>query len=193
MHHPIYPESSSGLYNSPVRYSRGLPPSSHYDEVDLYGRSTRYRELPPHRMPQYEDEKRVRPTREVIVQRVESTGRADEWNDPWMRSRSPGVGVTSVVVGGASSSRERGEKRRRNRRSYSSNSTYSSSSSSQSDSSSENSTRSISTTGSHRRRFNSGPHKSSPGNILRRHGAGGRLLRSPSNPNPKRSRRSPSK
>lgn len=86
-------------------------------EDDPYGRSLRYRELPPHRMPQYEDEmikRRIRPQREVIVQRVEPAGRGDEWNDPWMRSKSPG--------------RERGDKRqKRERRSYSSNSSYSSS------------------------------------------------------------------
>lgn len=69
-------------------------------------------------MPQYEDEvigkpRRIRPAREVIVQRAEPSGRADDWNDPWMRSKSPGRG---------------GEKRsRRDRRSYSSNSSYSSS------------------------------------------------------------------
>lgn len=92
----------------------GAPPP--FDE-DPYGRSARYRELPPHRMPQYEDEiigkqRRIRPAREVIVQRAEPVGRGDEWNDPWMRSKSPG----------------RGDKRsRRDRRSYSSNSSYSSS------------------------------------------------------------------
>lgn len=58
-------------------------------------------------------QRRIRPTREVIVQRVEPPGRGDEWNDPWMRSKSPGRG---------------GEKRqKRDRRSYSSNSSYSSS------------------------------------------------------------------
>lgn len=57
-------------------------------------------------------QRRIRPAREVIVQRAEPIGRGDEWNDPWMRSKSPGR-----------------EKRggRRDRRSYSSNSSYSSS------------------------------------------------------------------
>lgn len=84
-----------------------------YDE-DPFGRTTqRYRELPAHRMPHYEDERRVRPVREVIVQRAEPTsGRGgDEWNDPWMRSKSPG----------------REKRMRRDRRSFSSRSSYSSS------------------------------------------------------------------
>lgn len=71
------------------RYERRMVPPSVYDE-DPYGRTAqRYRELPAHRMPHYEDERRVRPTREVIVQRAEVGGRGDEWNDPWMRSKSP--------------------------------------------------------------------------------------------------------
>lgn len=80
-----------------------------------------YRELPSHRMPdyynnKYEEEamssKRIRPKREVIVQRVEERpGRADEWSDPWMRSKSP-----------AGRRKEGGRKR-----SYSSGSSYSSS------------------------------------------------------------------
>lgn len=42
-------------YTSPVKYPpRTFPPAATYEE-DAYGRS-RYRELPPHRMPQYEDE-----------------------------------------------------------------------------------------------------------------------------------------
>lgn len=49
------------------------------------------------------------PVREVIVQRVEPVGRGDEWNDPWMRSKSPV------------------REKRTKRRSYSSNSSYSSS------------------------------------------------------------------
>lgn len=80
-----------------------------------------YRELPSHRMPdyynsKYEEEpqssnKRARPKREVIVQRVEERqGRGDEWSDPWMRSKSPGR------------RKEGGRKR-----SYSSGSSYSSS------------------------------------------------------------------
>lgn len=55
--------------------------------------------------------RRIRPAREVIVQRVEPIGRGDEWNDPWMRSKSPG----------------REKRSKRDRRSYSSNSSYSSS------------------------------------------------------------------
>lgn len=55
-------------------------------------------------------QRRIRPTtREVIVQPVT---RADDWNDPWMRS-------------GKSPVREKRQKR--DRRSYSSNSSYSSS------------------------------------------------------------------
>lgn len=56
-------------------------------------------------------QRRIRPAREVIVQRAEPVGRGDEWNDPWMRSKSPG----------------RDKRSRRDRRSYSSNSSYSSS------------------------------------------------------------------
>lgn len=56
-------------------------------------------------------QRRIRPAREVIVQRAEPIGRGDEWNDPWMRSKSPG----------------REKRGRRDRRSYSSNSSYSSS------------------------------------------------------------------
>ncbi|XP_073835569.1 uncharacterized protein isoform X2 [Musca autumnalis] len=173
--HPLYPEVVSDVYGPSERYGRG-PPAPHYDDVDPYGRSARYRELPPHRMPQYEDDRRVRPTREVIVQRVEPVGRGDEWNDPWMRSKSPG---------GRGSSRDRGDKRRRDRRSYSSNSSYSSSSSSQSDSSSDSS-RSISSREHRRRRYASNSHKSPSS---RRTGV--RSLRSPS-PLARRSRRTPS-
>lgn len=176
--HPSYSEAAGEVFNASDRYGRG-PPLPHYDEVDPYGRSTRYRELPPHRMPQYEDERRVRPAREVIVQRVEPAGRGDEWNDPWMRSKSPS---------GRGGSRDRGEKRRRERRSYSSNSSYSSSTSSQSDSSSDSS-RSLSPREHHRRRYNSSSHKTPPP-ASRRHA--GRSLRSPNSPT-KRSRRSPSK
>lgn len=95
------------------RYERRMVPPSVYDE-DPYGRTApRYRELPPHRMPHYsEDERRVRPAREVIVQRAEVGGRGDEWNDPWMRSKSPGGGA-------------RGADKRGRQRSYSS--SYSSS------------------------------------------------------------------
>lgn len=72
------------------RFERRMVPPSVFDE-DPYGRTApRYRELPAHRMPHYEDERRVRPAREVIVQRAElGGGRGDEWNDPWMRSKSP--------------------------------------------------------------------------------------------------------
>ncbi|XP_058983244.1 zinc finger CCCH domain-containing protein 18 isoform X3 [Musca domestica] len=173
--HPLYPEAVSDVYGPGERYGRG-PPAAHYDDVDPYGRSARYRELPPHRMPQYEDDRRLRPTREVIVQRVEPVGRGDEWNDPWMRSKSPG---------GRGSSRDRADKRRRDRRSYSSNSSYTSSSSSQSDSSSDSS-RSLSSRENHRRRYASNSQKSP---TSRR--TGGRSLRSPS-PSTRRSRRTPS-
>lgn len=116
VHHP-----NKGNFSPPHKYGmppRPAPAPAPYDE-DPYGRSLRYRELPPHRMPQYEDEimpgkpRRIRPAREVIVQRVEPVGRGDEWNDPWMRSKSPG--------------RDREKRQKRERRSYSSNSSYSSS------------------------------------------------------------------
>ncbi|XP_037051037.1 serine/arginine repetitive matrix protein 2 isoform X6 [Bradysia coprophila] len=119
-------------YSPPPKYPPRVPFG------DEYGSPVRYRELPPHRMPQYENDRRIRPAREVIVQR-EPIGRGDEWNDPWMRSKSPG----------------RGDKRgRRDRRSYSSNSSYSSSSSSRSGSSNSASSRSPSPNAK-RRRFNS--------------------------------------
>ncbi|XP_067638139.1 zinc finger CCCH domain-containing protein 18 [Eurosta solidaginis] len=158
--HPLYQEPI-GMYSPTERFARGPPLPSPYDDIDSYGRTTRYRELPPHRMPQYEDERRVRPTREVIVQRVEPVGRGDEWRDPWMRS-----------PGGRGDSRGHSGKRRHDRRSYSSNSSYSSSSSSRSDSSSESSR--SSTPAGRRRRYNSS-HKVSP---VRRHGT--RSARSPS-------------
>lgn len=141
------------------RFGRGP-----YDEVDAYGRTTRYRELPAHRMPHYEDDRRSKPIREVIVQKVDHVSRGDEWSDPWMRSKSPGRG--------------RDEKRGRRDKSYSSNSSYTSSSSSQSDSSSDSS-RSRSPS-AHRGRYHRSP--------VRRPGSG-RTMRSPS---PRRSRRSPS-
>lgn len=78
-------------------------------EEDSFGRMPRYREMhPPHRA-YYEDpeKRRNRPMREVIVQK------ADQWSDPWMRSKSPGVRKRAVS--------------KRDRRSYSSNSSYSSS------------------------------------------------------------------
>ena len=173
--HTLYAEAVADVYSAGDRFGRG-PPLAHYDDVDPYGRSTRYRELPPHRMPQYEDERRVRPAREVIVQRVEPIGRSDEWNDPWMRSKSPN---------GRGGSRDHGEKRRRERRSYSSNSSYSTSSSSQSDSSSDSS-RSLSPRDRHRRRYNSISHKLSPSSSRRN----GRSLRSIT-PTQRKSRASP--
>lgn len=104
------------MYSPPPKYSahpRVVPPPAVYEE-DAYGRTIRYRELPAHRMPQYEDDmekRRVgRPSREVIVQ---PATRGDEWNDPWMRSKSPG--------------RQDKHRSHRDRRSYSSNSSYSSS------------------------------------------------------------------
>jgi len=87
----------------------------------------RYRELPAHRMPHYEDDdlgkRRMRSNREVIVEK------ADDWNDPWMRK--------SPRRGSAGREKQRGRGRER---SYSSNSSYSTSSStSRSRSSSESS------------------------------------------------------
>lgn len=111
-------------YSPPPKYSRGAPGPGHYEE-DPYGRVPRYRELPPHRMPHYEDDdlskrRMVRTAREVIVEK------ADEWSDPWARKSRRG-----------SAGRERGRGRER---SYSSNSSYSSSSAtSRSRSSSESS------------------------------------------------------
>lgn len=123
MHHPGGPKRA---YSPPHphphqhQHPRNMPPRPGPGPVpfddDPYGRSLKYRELPPHRMPQYEDEiikRRIRPAREVIVQRAEPAGRGDEWMDPWMRSKSPG--------------REREKRQKRERRSYSSNSSYSSS------------------------------------------------------------------
>lgn len=112
-HHP----AKAGAYSPPHKYGIPRPAPVPFEE-DPYGRSVRYRELPAHRMPQYEDEimtgkRRIRPAREVIVQRAEPVGRGDEWNDPWMRSKSPG--------------RDREKRQKRDRRSYSSNSSYSSS------------------------------------------------------------------
>lgn len=99
----------SPTYKAPM-YSPGRPMNRPpMDEVPL-GRTHRYRELQlPHRAPYYEDteKRRSRPMREVIVQK------ADQWSDPWMRSKSPG-------------GRKRGSTKRE-RRSYSSNSSYSSS------------------------------------------------------------------
>ncbi|XP_023032881.1 zinc finger CCCH domain-containing protein 18 [Drosophila willistoni] len=155
----------------PERYgSRGqyMPPP--YEDVDAYGRMARYRELPPHRMPHYEDDRRLRPAREVIVQRVEAVGRGDEWSDPWMRSKSMGRG-----------SYEREERRRRDRRSYSSNSSYSTSNSSQSESSSDSSR--SSSPSDHKRRYggSASHHKMmSASSSTRRHHPGRTGARSPS-------------
>ncbi|XP_016923194.2 zinc finger CCCH domain-containing protein 18 [Drosophila suzukii] len=150
----------------PDRYGRSqyMPPQ--FEDVDAYGRMARYRELPPHRMPHYEDDRRSRPTREVIVQRVEAAGRGDEWSDPWMRSKSIGRG-----------SYDREDRRRRDRRSYSSNSSYSTSNSSQSDSSSDSSR--SSSPSEHKRRYGGSSHKlAGTSASSRRHG--GRAARSPS-------------
>lgn len=149
---------------APAYDAYGAPPSSKYGrpaappafEEDAFGRTTRYRELPSHRMPQYEDEdlsKRRNPrggaTREVILQR------ADEWSDPWMRSKSPGR-------------EKRGGARGRDRaRSYSNSSSYSSSSSSSRSGSSSESSRSPSPSAPTRRaRYDSHRSKDSD-----RHGA----------------------
>ncbi|KAK9881402.1 hypothetical protein WA026_016292 [Henosepilachna vigintioctopunctata] len=122
------------------------PPEEYYNrrqvvyETDLVPPRERvrpYRELPTHKMPdyynnKYEDEStgKRKPKREVIVQRVEREkerererdkeerpSRADEWSDPWMRSKSPAG------------------KRSGRKRSYSTGSSYSSSSSTHSTSS----------------------------------------------------------
>uniref|UniRef100_A0A023ETG0 Putative neuroproteinsis n=1 Tax=Aedes albopictus TaxID=7160 RepID=A0A023ETG0_AEDAL len=112
-------------FNAPPVTAKFTRPGPAPFEEDAFGRTHRYRELPSHRMPQYEDEdpskRRNRATREVIVQR------ADEWNDPWMRSKSPAREKRSA---------------RRDRRSYSNSSSYSSSSSSSRSGSSSDSSRS---------------------------------------------------
>ncbi|KAH8329843.1 hypothetical protein KR067_004539 [Drosophila pandora] len=140
------------------RYGRSQYMHQPYEDVDVYGRMARYRELPPHRMPHYEDDRRLRPAREVIVQRVEAAGRGDEWSDPWMRSKSMGRG-----------SYEREDRRRRERRSYSTNSSYSTTNSSQSDSS--DSTSRSSSPSEHKRRYGGSSHKAAgaPGASSRRH------------------------
>ncbi|KAH8339674.1 hypothetical protein KR074_002423 [Drosophila pseudoananassae] len=142
----------------PDRYGRSQYMHPPYEDVDAYGRMARYRELPPHRMPHYEDDRRLRPAREVIVQRVEAAGRGDEWSDPWMRSKSMGRG-----------SYERDDRRRRERRSYSTNSSYSTSNSSQSDSS--DSTSRSSSPSEHKRRYGGSSHKAAgaSGTSSRRH------------------------
>ncbi|XP_063709598.1 zinc finger CCCH domain-containing protein 18 isoform X2 [Culicoides brevitarsis] len=107
-------------------YSPGRPMVRSSLEEDSFGRVQRYRDInPPHRSSYYDDpeKRRNRPMREVIVQK------ADQWSDPWMRSKD----LPAPTVGG----RRGGNKR--DRRSYSSNSSYSSSSSSNSNSSSESS------------------------------------------------------
>jgi nuclear protein NHN1 len=108
----------------PQKYPRVA--AGHFEE-DPYGRVPRYRELPAHRMPHYEDDdlnkRRVRSTREVIVEK------ADEWSDPWARK-------TSRRGSAGRENRGRGGRER----SYSSNSSYSTSSgTSRSRSSSESS------------------------------------------------------
>ncbi|EDV92052.1 GH24700 [Drosophila grimshawi] len=165
---PVY-----SMYGQPPdRYRAPYMPPVPYEVVDVYGRMARYRELPPHRMPQYEDDRRLRPAREVIVQRVEAVARGDEWSDPWMRSKSIGRGP----------SYDRDDRRRPRRRSYSSNSSYSSSNSSQSDSSSDSSR--SSSASEQKRRYS---HKLMSGAASRRHAAG--RARSPSQI-PRRPRRS---
>ncbi|KAK5643001.1 hypothetical protein RI129_009168 [Pyrocoelia pectoralis] len=139
------PEPSRYVTMRPVEYSASRAAS--HDEY--YGRRQvvyepdyvqysrervrTYREVPSYRQPDYyskqEEEsqsanpKVKRAKREVIVQRAEerSSGRGDEWSDPWMRSKSPA---------GRKSGR---------RQSYSSGSSYSSSSSSRSSSGSSKS------------------------------------------------------
>jgi len=124
-------------FSPPAKFAR----TAFYEE-DQYGRMPRsYRELPPHRMPHYEDEeigkrRPNRPTREVIVEKA-----SDDWNDPWMRKKSPGG------RGGNSKGRKGRE------RSYSSNSSYSSSSSSSRSRSRSRSSSDSSPTPSNRRRF----------------------------------------
>lgn len=126
-------------FSPPAKFARTAP----FYEEDQYGRMPRsYRELPSHRMPHYEDEeigkrRTGRPTREVIVEKA-----SDDWNDPWMRKKSPGRGGNS-----------KGRKGRE--RSYSSNSSYSSSSSSSRSRSRSRSSSDSSPTPNNRRRFDS--------------------------------------
>lgn len=49
---PAPPFEGGDVYSPPHKFPRGQPVL----EEDPYGRVPRYRELPPHRMPQYEDE-----------------------------------------------------------------------------------------------------------------------------------------
>lgn len=123
-------------------------------------------------MPQYEDEdiskRRNRATREVIVQR------ADEWNDPWMRSKSPGREKRSS---------------RRDRRSYSNSSSYSSSSSSSRSGSSSDSSRSP-TPSTRRNRYDS--HRSKESDRHSTHVRKVIRTRSPS-ASPRRNKYSPGK
>ncbi|CAG9809542.1 unnamed protein product [Chironomus riparius] len=126
-------------FSPPAKFARNAA----FYEADQYGRMPRsYRELPPHRMPHYEDEeigkrRPNRPTREVIVEKA-----SDDWNDPWMRKKSPGRGGSS-----------KGRKGRE--RSYSSNSSYSSSSSSSRSRSRSHSSSDSSPNPNNRRRFDS--------------------------------------
>uniref|UniRef100_A0A336LBP2 CSON006609 protein n=1 Tax=Culicoides sonorensis TaxID=179676 RepID=A0A336LBP2_CULSO len=110
---------------SPAFKSTVYSPNQHMHrpilEESTYGRMPRYRDSAPAHKVYYEDneKRRARPLREVIVEK------ADQWNDPWMRSKSPGHKRLNS---------------KRDRRSYNSNSSYSSSSSSNSDTSSDSST-----------------------------------------------------
>lgn len=52
---PGHHANMGGAYSPPPKYGPGRPAPPPYEE-DAYGRSIRYRELPPHRMPQYEDD-----------------------------------------------------------------------------------------------------------------------------------------
>lgn len=106
------------------------------------------------------------------MQRAEPAGRGDEWNDPWMRSKSPG--------------REKQRAGRRDRRSYSSHSSYSSSSSTSHSDSSSNTSRSP-TPGNRRRRFNSGG-----GGGVGQSGAPGPQAKSPAPTQRRHAKRSPS-
>uniref|UniRef100_A0A6M2DT82 Putative zinc finger ccch domain-containing protein 18-like isoform x2 n=1 Tax=Xenopsylla cheopis TaxID=163159 RepID=A0A6M2DT82_XENCH len=159
-----------------------------YDDIALHERERmpRYRELPSHRMPQYEEDellppevikRRSRPAREVIVQRAEPIARGDEWADPWMRSKSPG---------------SRRPKERTARRSYSSGSSYSSSSSSSSTKSRSPQSRSPHARGIHhssgRRRA-----RASPSIIVseRRAASERALLMNPPAPSPRKRPHSP--
>lgn len=142
-----YPESPSAYYHQSTRSGGDYWRRVHYEpgdsramriETDYSGNSRKYHSH-QHRTQQaeyYEKKKKTsHPVREVIMQRTEKPwrderyaevavtshrGRADEWADPWMRSKSP-------------STRKTGSRPSR-RQSYSSGSSYSTSSSSRSSS-----------------------------------------------------------